>query len=334
MATPLVVGLSGLRPTDAERAFLRDARPVGVILFARNLSDAEGLRRIVGEVGEACDCLLFVDQEGGRVQRLRPPLAPRYPAAAVIGALHARDAEAGSRAAYLAGRLIGEDLAAYGLDTPCLPVADVTDEGTHDAIGDRAFSRDAAAVATLAGAAAEGVMAAGCLPIMKHVPGQGRARADSHLECPVVDASREALERDFQPFRALAGLPMAMTAHVRYPAIDPQKPATLSPDVLALVREEIGFRGLLFTDDIVMGALGPDRVASGRAALEAGCDVVLHCSGDLSEMEAMAASFPEMEAGGLARLEAALAARRAPDEADVAALREEFAALLAEEDAP
>lgn len=330
MTAPLVVGLAGPRLTDAERDFLRQAQPAGVILFRRNIGGREELRRLIGAVREAADGLLFVDQEGGRVQRLVPPLAPRYPAAARVGALHARDAEAGLRAAFLLGRLIGEDLRALGIDSPALPVADVAEKGAHDVIGDRAFAYEPDAVAALAGAAAEGVLAAGCLPVVKHVPGHGRARADSHVECPAVDAPREALERDLAPFRALAGLPMMMTAHVRYTALDRERPATLSPAVLRLVREEIGFDGLILTDDIVMGALGPDRVASGVAALKAGCDVVLHCSGDLPEMEALAAAVPRVDA---ARLDAAKAARRVSDDTDVAAAREEFAALMAAEGA-
>ena len=228
------------------------------------------------------------------------------------------------------GRLIGADMTPRptASDSPCLPVADVPAEGAHDVIGDRAYARDPEAVAALAGAAAQGVLAAGCLPVVKHVPGHGRALADSHLECPVVDASRNALARDFAPFRALCGLAMAMTAHVRYTALDAARPATLSPAVVALVRGEIGFDGLLLTDDLTMGALGADRVASGRDAIAAGCDVVLHCSGDLAEMEGLAAALPAMGEAGERRLAAALAARRPADGADERALGEEFEALM------
>lgn len=325
MVAPLVVGLAGSRLTDAERIFLEQARPFGVILFTRNIGGEDALRRLVDHVRTACDPLVFVDQEGGRVQRLVPPLAPRYPAAARFGALYTSDPGAARRAAYLAGFLIGADLQRFSIDSPALPVADVPAEDAHDVIGDRAFSRDPAAVASLARAAADGVLAAGALPVVKHVPGHGRARADSHAECPVVDVPRDALERDFAPFRALRHLPMAMTAHVRFTALDAQRPATLSPAVLRCVREDIGFTGLLLSDDIVMGALGRDRVASGVAALRAGCDGVLHCSGNLAEMEALAAACPDMDASRLAPV---MARRGGCDPGEEAAARDEFDRLL------
>jgi beta-N-acetylhexosaminidase len=336
MRAPLVVGLAGTALTDAERGFLREVRPVGVIVFARNVGDGDGLARLVGEAKAAAgDALAFVDQEGGRVQRLRPPLAPRMPAAARIGALHARDPEAGRRAAFLAARLIAADIARFGLDCPCLPVADVPSEGAHDVIGDRAYARDPAVVAALAAAAAEGLSAGGAIPCVKHLPGHGRATVDSHLATPVVDAPLAALERDFAPFRALAGLPLGMTAHLVYTAIDRDAPGTVSPAVVRVIRERIGFSGLLLTDDIVMGAVGDDVVSAGTAALAAGCDIVLHCNGDLAAMERLAAALPPLGAEGERRLAAAVEGRR-PPAGDVAALREEFAALmarLAEDDA-
>lgn len=329
MSAPLIVGLSGPRLLDDERAFLEAVRPIGVIVFRRNIEEGPELTALVRDALEAADAMLgFVDQEGGRVQRLRPPLSPRYPAAAAIGALAAADPEAARRAAWLSGYLISRDLAPYGLNVPCLPVADVPVPGAHDVIGDRAYAHSPEAVAILAGAAADGVLAAGALPVMKHMPGHGRAHADSHFALPDVAASRAELERDFAPFRALSHLPMGMTAHVRYAAIDADRPATLSPSAIKLIREEIGFSGLLMTDDISMGALGGEIGDNARQALVAGCDIVLHCNGDMDEMRTIAESIPDMTPAAEARLEAALAARRAPKAGDLAALREEFAALM------
>ena len=328
MFAPLIVGLAGTSLIPFERDYLAAVKPFGIIVFARNIESAPQLAALVAEAKAASGAVLgFVDQEGGRVQRLRPPLAPRYPAAARIGALYASDAEAGRRAAFLSGRLIGADLAGFGLDSPCLPVADLPVPGAHDVIGDRAYGHDAATVATLAGEAARGVLAAGCLPVVKHIPGHGRAHVDSHVSLPDVTASRKALAEDFAPFAALSDLPMAMTAHVRYAALDPAAPATLSRIVIDLVRTEIGFDGLLMGDDISMGALGGDISANAARSLEAGCDCVLHCNGSRGEMEAIAASLPPMGADAAARLDRALAARQTPEPADLEALRAEFAAL-------
>ncbi len=329
MSAPLIVGLEGLELTPRERDFLADVRPIGVIVFARNVQSGEQLSALVGAALDAAGAsLAFVDQEGGRVQRLRPPLAPRYPAARAIGALYERDAEAGRRAAWLAGRLIGEDLAQYRLNAPCLPVADVPVPGANDVIGDRAYSERPDAVATLAASAAEGVLASGALPVVKHIPGHGRAGADSHFALPDVDASLAELEADFAPFRALVHLPMAMTAHVRYRAIDAAGAGTLSAAVIKAIREDIGFGGLLMSDDISMGALGGKVADNARRALEAGCDCVLHCNGKFKEMAAIAEALPPMGEAGAARLAAALAARRTPGADDIAALRAEFAGHL------
>lgn len=328
MPSPLIVGLAGTVLTEAERGFLDAVRPLGIILFRRNLGDASQIARLVESACEAAAAnLVLIDQEGGRVQRLGPPLAPRYPAAAAIGAVHARDPEGGRRAAWLAGHLIATDLLALGINVPCLPVADVPVPGAHDVIGDRAYSSHPLAVAELAGAAAAGVLAAGALPVVKHIPGHGRASVDSHREPPVVTAPREALEVDFEPFRALSALPLAMTAHVIYTALDAERPATLSPAVIGTIRENIGFDGLLMTDDISMGALAGDIGANAAAALGAGCDCVLHCNGDLAEMERIAAALPATSAAAAVRLDAATA-RLAPHRADVAGLRAEFGALV------
>lgn len=325
--TPLIVGLAGPSLSADEAAFLRDARPVGVILFRRNVGEADTLRRLVAAASEAAGTrLVLADQEGGRVQRLLPPLAPRYPAAALIGEVFARDREKGRRGAWLAGRLIASDLAAFGITVPCLPVADVRAPRAHDVIGDRSYSGEPAGVAVLARAAADGVRAGGAVPVAKHIPGHGRATADSHVTLPRVDADRAALEDDAGPFRALADLPAAMTAHVVYAALDTERPATLSPSVVRFIRSEIGFGGLLLTDDICMGALSGDRAGNAAAAVAAGCDVVVHCSGDLVEMQRVAAALPTARGETRRRIAAAQPASAEP--ADLAGLRTEFAELV------
>lgn len=330
MTAPLIVGLEGLELSARERDFLETVRPLGIIVFARNVDTGDQLRGLVAAALDASGATLaFVDQEGGRVQRLKPPLAPRYPPARVIGATYERDNAAGLRAAWLAGRLIGADLAPYGLNVPCLPVADVPGPGVTDAIGDRAYADRPGAVAALAASAADGVLASGALPVMKHMPGHGRAQADSHFSLPDVEAPLSELQSDFAPFRALAGLPMGMTAHVRYAAIDTERPGTLSPAVIRLIREEIGFGGFLMSDDISMGALGGKVADNAARALEAGCDCVLHCNGRFAEMAAVAEALPPaMGEAAQARLAAALGARRAPAADDLAALRAEFDGLV------
>ena len=329
MTAPLIVGLEGLDLAVRERDFLERVRPLGIIVFGRNVETGDRLAALVEAALEASGAsLAFVDQEGGRVQRLKPPLAPRYPAARVIGAIYERDTAAGLRAAWLAGRLIGADLAPYGLNAPCLPVADVPVPGANDVIGDRAYANRPGPVAALAASAAEGVFASGALPVVKHMPGHGRALADSHFALPDVDAPLAELQSDFAPFRALASMPMGMSAHMRFAAIDPHRPATLSAAAISLIRDDIGFDGLLMTDDISMGALGGEVAGNAAAAIAAGCDCVLHCNGRFEEMEAVAAALPPMTDAAARRLAAVLQARRAPDASDVEALRAEFGALL------
>ncbi|UOM34534.1 beta-N-acetylhexosaminidase [Acuticoccus sp. I52.16.1] len=328
MTSPLIVGLAGTRLGAAEADYLAAAEPLGIILFKRNIAGADEIARLVEDATAASGArLVLIDQEGGRVQRIGPPLAGRYPPARAIGDLYVRDPAAGARAAWLAGHLIAADLAPLGINTPCLPVADVPVPGAHDVIGDRAYAEDAARVAHLAGEAAAGVLAAGALPVVKHVPGHGRAAVDSHVSLPTVDAPRAALEADFAPFRALAGLPVGMTAHVVYEALDAARPATLSPVVVDVIRRDIGFAGLLMTDDISMGALTGDIGANAAASLAAGCDCVLHCNGDLDEMRAVAAALPPIAPDAARRLAAAHACL-GPGRGDLAALREEFQALM------
>jgi beta-N-acetylhexosaminidase len=329
----VIFGLGGPRLTAPERAFMGRARPFGFILFERNCADPDQVRALTAElratVGRA-DAPILIDEEGGRVQRLKPPHWTKRPAAAAIGALYRADRERGLRAAWLAGRLIAADLFPLGIDVDCAPVADVPAPGSHRIIGDRAFGTDPDAVAALARAMSEGLIAGGVAPVAKHIPGHGRARADSHAELPRVGASRAELAAiDFAPFRALADLPFAMTAHVLYEAFDAARPATLSPVVIAqVIRAAIGFEGLLMSDDLSMAALAGGLGARAAQALAAGCDLVLHCNGKLSEMEEVAAMIPALPAARLAYYRS-WAARLAPAPVyrDAAAL--ELAGLLA-----
>jgi beta-N-acetylhexosaminidase len=328
-----IFGASGAVLTADEKAFFRDERPWGFIVFARNVADGPQLRDLVAEMR---DCVgrpqapVFIDQEGGRVQRLRPPLAPAYPPAAALGALYEADRASGLRAAWLMSRLHAFDLAGFGLNADCLPVLDVPVAGAHDVIGNRAYGNEPGIVAAMGRAAMEGLAAGGVLPVIKHIPGHGRAFADSHLALPVVDASIEELRaHDFPPFRELRDAPMAMTAHVVYTAIDPERPATTSPRAIAdIIRGEIGFEGLLMSDDVSMKALSGDFSERTDAILAAGCDVVLHCNGVMDEMRAVAARAPELRGEALARADRALAGLAANDGADEAAIRSEFAAMF------
>ena len=312
MPSAFITGLAGLTLLDAERAFLAESRPAGVILFARNCQSEDQIRRLVEESLNAIGSdvsLVLIDQEGGRVQRLRPPLGRALPPAANFGALYATDPDEACRLAFLASRQTAQDLRALGINTNCAPVLDVPVAGAHDVIGNRAYGTATEQIVALGSAVADGLMAGGVLPVMKHVPGHGRATADSHHALPVVDTPRAALEAtDFAPFRALAHLPAAMTAHVLYTAIDGAQPASTSAVVIdEIVRGAIGFGGLLMSDDVSMKALAGSVGESAAAVLAAGCDLVLHCNGNLAEMQAVAAASPALEGPALARLEAAMA---------------------------
>ena len=329
----MILGAAGLSLTPDEIAFYRDERPWGFILFARNVGEAAQLRDLTAAMRESvgrADAPVFIDQEGGRVQRLRPPLAPNYPAASALGALYHRDREAGVRATWLMSRLHAFDLMHRGVDVDCLPVLDVPVEGAHDVIGQRAYGRDPEAVAALGRAAADGLLAGGVLPVMKHIPGHGRAGADTHVELPTVTAPLEELrERDFAPFRSLRDLPMAMTAHVVYEAIDAQRPATTSPKLIRdVIRGEMGFDGLLMSDDVSMNALSGPISVRVKAALFAGCDVVLHCNGKMEEMREVAEEAKPLDGLAQKRAEAALAHLTAPDTFDPEAAGARLDALL------
>jgi beta-N-acetylhexosaminidase len=293
MRTALITGVSGHVLTDDERAFYRDVRPAGAILFTRNCHDLAQVASLVASIREAAgadDFLVLIDQEGGRVQRLRGELGRALPPGRAYGDMYTVDPERAKMAAYLVARLTAQDLRAIGIDTNCAPVLDVPVPGAHDIIGDRAYGIEPASVIALGREVMKGYAAGGVVPIIKHIPGHGRAGADSHLALPVVDTSREELSRtDFLPFRALCDAPSAMTAHVVFSAIDAEKPASTSRRVIdEVIRGEIGFGGLLMSDDLSMHALSGPMRQRAEEVLAAGCDVALHCNGDMLEMMAAA----------------------------------------------
>ncbi|MBO6725237.1 MAG: beta-N-acetylhexosaminidase [Rhizobiaceae bacterium] len=328
----MILGAAGKRLSTEEKAFYHGEKPWGFILFARNIEAADQVRALVAEMRDAVgrpDAPVFIDQEGGRVQRLRPPLAPNYPPAAELGALYERDPAAGLRSAWLMSRLHAFDLLRLGITADCLPVLDVPTEGAHDVIGNRASGRTPEAVTALGRSMADGLLAGGVLPVMKHIPGHGRAGADTHFELPRVDASRAELEKhDFAPFRALADIPIAMTAHVVYSAIDGLMPATTSRVVVEdIIRNHIGFDGLLMSDDVSMQALSGDFKDRTDAIFAAGCDVVLHCNGVMEEMRQVAAMTPVLKDKAETRANLALLRRELPDAVEETAAREEFSSL-------
>ena len=310
MIRACILGCSGTSLTAEEAAFFAEADPWGFILFARNVETPEQVRKLVddlrGSVGRE-DAPVLIDQEGGRVQRLGPPHWRRYPPGAAY-------AGSGAEAARLGGRLIAADLAGLGITVDCAPVLDLPAPGAHAIIGDRAFGDRPAEAAALARAMAEGLLSGGVLPIIKHIPGHGRATSDSHESLPRVDASKGDLERwDFEPFRMLADLPAAMTAHVVYSAFDPDNPATTSKVVIdRVIRGAIGFQGLLISDDLEMKALSGTLRERAEASLAAGCDIVLQCHGGVADMADAVAGTTALEGRAAMRADAALALIRAP----------------------
>ncbi len=328
-----ISGLSSLTLTPDERAFLREARPWGLILFKRNIQDRAQVTELVREAHHelGTDAPVLVDQEGGRVQRLGPPHWPAYPPGAAYGTIYDREPAAGLEAARLGARLIAADLAELGISVDCLPLVDMPISGADAVIGDRAYGETPGKVAAIAAAIAEGLADGGVLPVLKHIPGHGRANADSHKSLPVVSADRATLEEtDFAAFRPLKKLPLGMTAHVVFKSIDPVHPATTSATMIGeVIRGFIGFDGLLMGDDISMGALSGSIAERARASLKAGCDLVLHCNGNMDEMREVAAEAPELSGQGARRADAALAARKPPSAIDLNAARHAFAAMMA-----
>jgi beta-N-acetylhexosaminidase len=322
MPAAFITALAGTELDPREAAVLRAARPCGVILFARNVESPAQVRRLSEAAREAVgeDILVLIDQEGGRVRRLRPPHWRELPCAAAYAQLYTESPDEACRAARLAARLAAAELREAGINTNCAPVLDVPCPGSHDIIGDRAYGADPTQVAALGRAVAEGHMAGGVLPVIKHVPGHGRATADSHLELPVVSAPlAELAAADFAAFRACADLPAAMTAHVVYTAIDPDYPASTSKRVIAdIVRGRIGFDGLLMSDDLGMKALSGSMAERTGAVLAAGCDVALVCSGDLADSEAAASVAPPLAEASLDRYRRACAILEHQEPFDVA----------------
>ncbi len=330
----LIVGLEGEALTEGEAEFLRTVRPCGIILFSRNCTTHDQIRALVDSARAACGTdvlLVLIDQEGGRVQRLRPPLGRLLPPAAAFGRFYEDAPEEALSAARHVAQLVAQDLAVLGINTVCAPVLDLPVAGAHDIIGDRAYGHDASRVIALGRAVAEGLLAGGALPIVKHIPGHGRATEDSHLGLPIVTATREELgESDFAPFKALAHLPAAMTAHVVFTAIDDGAPASISPRVTSgIIRGEIGFDGFLVSDDITMRALSGEVRDRAEAVIRAGSDVALHCNGDLDEMRAAAAGVPSLDGDTLRRFNAAFAALARANPLDVARAESSLARLLA-----
>lgn len=328
MARAVIFGCEGAKLGAAERRFLAATDPWGFILFARNVESPGQLARLTADLRATVgrDAPVLIDQEGGRVARLRAP-AWREWAPALDDCLAHPDPGRRARAMYLRYRLIATELVAVGIDVNCAPVLDLVLPETHAIIRNRGYGADPASVAAVGRVVADGLLAGGVLPVMKHMPGQGRAGLDTHQALPRIEAPAEALDADFAPFRALADLPMAMTAHAIYAALDPETPATQSAIVVSLIRERIGFDGLLMTDDLSMKALSGDFGTRAARALSAGCDVVLHCNGDPTEMAAVAEAVPPLAGAAATRATAALASRRPTPGADTAALAAELAEI-------
>jgi len=328
-----ITGVSGTKLTASERAFIGSERPWGFILFKRNVGDPGQLVSLVDELRDALgdpEAPVLIDQEGGRVQRLGPPNWPIYPAGAVFGQLYDIDPSLGLSAAKLSARLIADDLSRLGVSVDCLPLADVPVSGADAVIGDRAYGTEPAKVAMIARAVTNGLKEGGILPVLKHIPGHGRATADSHFRLPTVDTPEDELKAtDFAAFRPLADLPMAMTAHVVFSALDSAHPATTSAKMIErVIRGLIGFQGLLMSDDVSMNALAGSIAERTQAIFAAGCDIALHCNGKLDEMYDVARQAPELSGRALERAKAALASRKPPLAYDRLAARAELDALV------
>ncbi|HEY0330813.1 MAG TPA: beta-N-acetylhexosaminidase [Rhodopseudomonas sp.] len=328
-----IVGVSGTVLTAEERAFIRSTRPWGFILFKRNIESPQQASALVTElreVAEFAEAPLLIDQEGGRVQRLGPPHWPVYPPGAVFSALYDIDSQLGLAAARLSARLIAADLIELGITVDCLPLADVPVEGADAVIGNRAYGTEPGKVAAIARAVTQGLQQGGVLPVLKHIPGHGRATADTHHALPVVDTPLAELARsDFAAFQPLADLPMAMTAHVVFSDLDAAQPATTSATIIErVIRGTIGFQGLLMSDDVSMNALAGTIAERSRAVVQAGCDMLLHCNGKLDEMHAVADAAPWLAGEAKARADRALASRQAPQPFDRVAARNDLDALI------
>ncbi|TCO72492.1 beta-N-acetylhexosaminidase [Rhodovulum euryhalinum] len=324
-----ILGCSGPALTPAERRFFAEANPLGFILFSRNVRDPSQVRALVDSLRETVGrrVPVLIDQEGGRVQRLTAPYWRVWAAAAAQ--VEAVGSDLAARSMYLRSRLIARELNLLGIDVNCAPVADIARPETHAVLKNRCYGTEPAHVIRIARAVADGLLEGGVLPVLKHIPGHGRATLDSHKDLPRVKTSHSVLEAtDFAPFRALSDLPMAMTAHVIYDTLDAGTPVTTSGEAVLFLRRGLGFQGFLMTDDISMKALSGSLTARCEASLGAGCDAVLHCNGNLAEMEEVAAASGTMSEKAAARLARALARRRAAVPGDIAALAAELDGML------
>ena len=322
-----ILGFEGTELSASEAQFFRAANPFGFIVFDHNLKDADQINRLCDSLRDTVgrDAPILIDQEGGRVQRLRPPLATQWRAPIDDVLRYGANAP---RAMYLRYRIIAAEMMALGIDANCAPMVDIASENTHPFLKNRCYGNTLETVVKIGQAAAGGMLDGGVLPVLKHIPGHGRAVSDSHLDLPVVDTNGEVLRQtDFAAFTALNDLPMGMTAHITYSAFD-DRPATLSPKMMGLIREDIGFDGLIMTDDISMKALSGSLSELSRLSIDAGCDVILHCNGNLAEMEDVAGAAGPMNDAAQRRAEAALACRRSPDPVDISHLQAQLEALL------
>ena len=314
MMQAAIYGLEGFTLKDDERAFFRDAEPAGYILFRRNCENPEQLLRLTDAIRAIAgrdDVPILIDQEGGRVARMRPPEWPAFPTAEKFDLLYRTAPSSAMEAARSNARALALMLKSVGVNVNALPLLDVRQEGATDIIGDRALGSEPMQVAALGRAVLDGMASAGVVGIIKHMPGHGRALVDSHKELPVVTASAEELESDLEPFERLAGSPMGMTAHVVYTAWDAERPASLSPTIIKnIIRERIGFDGWLMSDDLGMEALQGDFASRAAGVVAAGCDVALHCSGKMDEMVAVAAAVPALSDEGRERMDRAMATTR------------------------
>jgi beta-N-acetylhexosaminidase len=321
-----ILAPAGPELAASEAAFFREANPWGFILFQRNCVDPSQLRQLTADLRKTVgrEAAILIDQEGGRVQRMRAPHWREW-----LPPLDQVERAPSTRAMYLRGLLIGAELLDHGINVNCAPSADIAWPDTHSFLRNRCYGTDAMTVARMARACAEGLMDAGCLPVLKHAPGHGRAVTDSHKALPRIDVPlAQLMNEDFAPFRALTDLPMFMTAHIVLPEIDPVTPVTQSQLGVTYLRSEIGLGGLLMTDDISMGALSGDLAHRATRALDAGCDLVLHCNGDLAEMELLAAAAGQMSDKAAKMADIALRARRTPTDIDISACEAEFKALI------
>ncbi|TFI57953.1 beta-N-acetylhexosaminidase [Sphingomonas parva] len=331
---PAIYGFEGERLTEDERSFFRDVDPASYILFRRNIADREQLRALTDDlrtIHGRDELPILIDQEGGRVARMRPPIWPAFPPGQAFADLYAKAPMSAIEAARANAQAIAVMLREVGVNVDALPLLDVRREGAHDIIGDRALGSEPMQVAALGRAVIEGLRAGGVVGIVKHMPGHGRSMSDSHVELPVVPASETELEDDLAPFRTLADAPMGMTAHVVYTAWDRERPGSLSPVVIGeIIRGRIGFDGLLMSDDLCMHALTGGFDERARGVLAAGCDLALHCSGDMAEMVQMASALGEIDERSRARLERAMATIRGDaDTASYDELAEKRDSLLA-----